>query len=228
MVTEDGNVQDIAVADKEHPSLGATKEAQDVSQLAKIIVPPASFTNPNDPMAAAGSINLSLDEHPMEISEDYGQETANSPQGADSVKGVQDANSASMSDALNEPDPNAVTAGGAGTPGAREKAAATLAHEYPADVADWKKGDWQAKAREYGLAVSGNLDAVKDRVEEYEKGVEEAKQWNATQWKTAVDDAETADDVAELRALYARSGSDFSTVVEALDAKDTELATPDK
>jgi hypothetical protein len=52
MATEDGNVQDIAVADKEYSSLGATKEAQDVSVLNKIIVPPASYTNPNDPMAA--------------------------------------------------------------------------------------------------------------------------------------------------------------------------------
>jgi hypothetical protein len=41
-------------------------------------------------------------------------------------------------------------------------------HEAPADRADWKKADWVDKAREYGLAVSGNFDAVKGRVEEYE------------------------------------------------------------
>jgi hypothetical protein len=229
MATEDGNVQDIAVADKEHPSLGATKEAQNVTVLNKIIVPPASYTNPNDPMAASGSINLDLDQHPMEISPDYGQSTLDAHSGErDVVTGVQDENSADMSDALNASDPNAVSAGGAGTPGAREKAVATPAHEYPEDKDTWLKGDWQAKAREYGLAVSGNLDTISGRVKEYEEGVEEAKQWNATQWKTAVDDAETADDVAELRALYGRSGAEFVSVVEAFDAKDAELANPEK
>jgi hypothetical protein len=37
-----------------------------------------------------------------------------------------------------------------------------------ADREDWKKDDWKAQAAAYGLPVSGNMDELKSRVEEYE------------------------------------------------------------
>ena len=223
MATADGNVQDISVEDKEHPALGATREAQDMSVLNKIVTPPPSFTNPNNPVTAAGSINLDLDKHPMELSPDYGKsglEAAGVER--DVVVGPMDEHSLTMAEAA-EAGSAGVRAGGSGTPGAAERAAATRMMEYPDNRDEWLKGHWQGKAREYGLAVSGNTDAVKERVEEYEKGVENAKSLNAGGWTDLLNDVETQDDLDELRSLYERSGADFPSVVKAMDAKAEEL-----
>jgi hypothetical protein len=69
-----GNDQDMSVHDKMHPTLGPTEEAQDVASLERIVVPMPAYTDPNNPAAAAGTINLSLNDHPVTHSEDYGQE----------------------------------------------------------------------------------------------------------------------------------------------------------
>lgn len=204
------NVQDIAVEDKDLPSLAATKEAQDVSRLNKIIIPMPSFTNPNNPATAAGSINLDLDEHPVEHSPDYGGGVR---PGRDKVLSVADTHAKEMADAAAE----------AGPPGRTEAAASTPAVEYPESRDDWQKKHWQAKAREMGLAVSGNADAVQERVEEQESYVEEAKTWKAQDWIGAVEDAETTDDLTELRGLYDGSGAKFSTAEDAFTKRQTEL-----
>src|SRR4051812_13723288 len=71
-MSEDGNQQDMLVQDVEHAALAATEEAQDVSRLNRIVVPMPAFTNPNNPATAGGSINLELDEHPVEHDPDFG------------------------------------------------------------------------------------------------------------------------------------------------------------
>ena len=68
----DGNFQEMSVHDKENAALPPTEEGQDMSRLNRVVVPMPQFVDPYDPRAQAGSINMSLDDHPMEHSEDYG------------------------------------------------------------------------------------------------------------------------------------------------------------
>jgi hypothetical protein len=144
MATEDGNRQDMSVHDKDHPSLGATKEAQDVASLNRIVVGMPAFTDPHNPMTQSGSVNLPLDQHPVTHSADYGQDVT----------------------------PGAHTFGEAHSPMA--VGAATLADEdrdkleLPEERDDWTKANWQAAAKHYGLPTSGNVDTIRTRVEEHE------------------------------------------------------------
>jgi hypothetical protein len=117
-----------------------------------------------------------------------------------------------------------------GPPGRREAAARgqAAAVEYPENRDDWQKKHWQARAREFNLSVSGNTDAVKGRVEEHEGAIESVKGWNAADWQTAVADAETADDLDELRGLYGVSGVDFSTVEKAFEDRQAEFDNEDE
>lgn len=211
MATKDGNVQDMAVEDKEHPSLAATEEAQDVSTLNPIIVPMPSFTDPNNPAASGGSINLDLDEHPVVHSDDYGAAYGE----RDVAPSIADTHSRDMGAAAVEP----------GDPGRREKAArkAGGVTEFPENRGDWSKKHWQARAQELELPTSGNTDTVKARVEEEEGYQEEVKGWNAGAWQDALDQVETQEDLDELKYRYDKSGADFSTVASAFEAKQTEL-----
>lgn len=208
---EDGNRQDMAVEDKEHPSLAATVEAQDVSTLNPIIVPMPSFTDPNNPAAAGGSINLDLDEHPVAHSDDYG--AAYGPR--DVALSIADTHSRDMADAADEP----------GDPGRREKAArkAGGVTEFPESRDNWSKKHWQARAQELELPTSGNTDAVKSRVKEEEGYQEEVKGWTAGQWNDALAEVETQEDLDELKYRYDGSGAEFSTVASAFEDKQTEL-----
>lgn len=197
MATVDGNVQDISVHDKEHSALGPTQEAQDMSTLDRVVVPMPSFTDPADAMTAAGSVNMSLDTHPVVHAEDYGADVL---PGQVSVHTVMDTHSIG-----------------------EEVGSSQAAGDFPEDRADWQKKHWQAKAREYGLATSGNTDAVSGRVEDHEAEVEAAKSMSATDWKDEIAKAETADDLADLRELYDASGADLSTVVTAFDSREAEI-----
>lgn len=109
----EGNVQDMPVMEKEYPSLAATEEAQDLSTLPKIVVPPPAYTDPNDPAAAQGSVNLALDSAPTEIAGDYA---------ADVEPGVDDGPSSPM-------DTHAEPGGTSGTSAE--------------DKTDWKAADWK-------------------------------------------------------------------------------------
>jgi hypothetical protein len=71
--TEFGNEQDMAVADKERPTLGPTEGSQDVSARAVQVVPMPAFTDPHNPEAMSNSVNLSLNDSPTPHSEDYGE-----------------------------------------------------------------------------------------------------------------------------------------------------------
>lgn len=184
-----------------------------MSALNRVVVPMPSFTNPNNPATSSGSVNLELDEHPVTHAEDYG--SAVEP-GAHSVLSPMDVHSKEMTDAAKL----------AGDPGRREaakRAKNTATVEFPENREDWQKKHWQAKAREMGLSVSGNIDAVKDRVEEQEAVEEEYRAYNAQDWKDDIEKTETAEDLAELRTAYDRSGADFSTVVDAFTAREAEF-----
>lgn len=186
--------------DKQHSALAATEEAQDVSRLNQIVVPPPAFTDPENPSAAAGSVNMSVNTHPMEISDDYGADVG---PGEDDVRSPIDTHAAEMAlDTVNHPGRD---------------------DEAPEDREEWQKKHWVDQAKEYGLSGAGNTDAVKDRVEEYESAVEAAKAYQAHDWQDEIDDADNTAELEQLRALYDRSGADYSTVVEAFESRATEL-----
>lgn len=198
----------ISVHDKDHPSLAATKEAQDVASLDKIVVPPGAYTDPGNPAAAAGSVNMSVYTHPSDIPEEYG----------DSVE-PGDVDVRSTLDTHAEEQATMVEA--QGMPGGKHAAR-------PEDREEWTKANWVSQAEEYGLAKSGNMDTVKDRVEEYESAVEEAKNNTAGDWQNQIADANDGEELASLRQLYDASGSNFSTVDQAFDNKQAALSGSDE
>ena len=141
MADEEVTQQDMPVADKLHPTLGATEEEQDVSSLNRIIVPVGAYTDPSNPAAASASVNLTLDKSPVEHSEDYGQsDLEEAGVEADPVSGTMDATEM------------------------RSEGVAARSE----DREEWTKEDWQEQAREYDLPVSGNKDTIAARVEAYE------------------------------------------------------------
>jgi hypothetical protein len=153
--TEDGNRQDMSVHDKEHPSLAATEEAQDVASLNRIVVGMPAYTDPHNPMTLSGSVNLPLDQHPVTHSEDYGDDVAPGqftfdPEG----NGGQSPMAVGAKSLLSEADTD-------DTPQFSSE-----------DRAEWSKADWQKAARYYELPTSGNIDTIKNRVEEHEANAE--------------------------------------------------------
>ena len=188
----------ISVHDKDHPSLAATKEAQDVASLDRIIVPPGAYTDPNNPEAAGGSVNMSVYTHPSDIPDDYGESVE--PGDVD-VRSVLDSS-------LEE-------GGGAAAKGGADRSD---------DRDEWTKADWVAQAGDYGLSKSGNVDAVKDRVEEFEMEVEDAKDYNAGDWQSQIEDASSADELAGLRKLYDATDNDYVTVDQAFTDKEAEFS----
>ena len=136
-----GNEQDMPVADKFNPTLGPTEASQDMASLNQIIVPVGAYTDPNNPAAQSASVNLTLDKSPVAHPEDYGQ--------------------TQLTDAEVEADP--ATIGMLTMEG--EEGAGTQPED---DREEWKKADWQAKAGEYGLATSGTVEEIRQRVEEHE------------------------------------------------------------
>lgn len=199
----DANFQDMSVHDKLNAALGPTEEEQDMSTLNRVVVPVGMFTDPNVPEASSASVNLSVDTSPFPHSEDYG--AAVTP-GEHTVTGTEDLHAAE-----------------AGDPGRREAAAKRGAAPFPDNRDEWQKKHWQARAQELGLSTSGNMDTVKDRVEETEAIDEEYAAYSASDWKIDIDETQTEDDLAELRSAYVRSGADYSTVADALDKRQAEL-----
>lgn len=162
------------------------------------IIPMPTFTDPKLPEAAGGSINFGVagDFPPFE---DHPVEHSDDyGVGLDLTKGSQKESSSTKSDT-----------GGDG--------------EAPADRADWTNAHYKEALAAVGLSTSGNRNDLSTRLEEYETVEAEYKAMNATEWKDEIDGAENAEDLETLRAAYERSGADFSTVTEALDAKAAEL-----
>jgi nitrogen fixation protein FixH len=78
------------------------------------------------------------------------------------------------------------------------------------------------------------METVQKRVEDYEASEEEAqaqadeelqaaKSLKAGDWISEVEGAEDAEALASLRALYDRTGNDFSTVRDAFEDKTAEF-----
>jgi hypothetical protein len=190
----DGNRQEMSVLDKDNASLAATEEGQDMSRLERVVVPMPQFVNPNDPNTNAGSINMSLDAHPVEHAEEYGHP----------YSGVTDSPMSGDAEFVDEEEVE---------PDASDK---------PRD--EWTKADYKEALAKVSLPVSGNLEDVKGRYEEFEAQEAEYKDYHAREWIMDVDDAETADDLAELKAVYVRSGAEFKTVDEAFSERESEFS----
>lgn len=160
--TDFGNEQEMAQADKLHPSLGPTEGSQDVANHNRQVVPMPQFSDPNRPMANSGSVNLALADHPVEHAEDYGELVP-----ADEVSSVQGLHAKELQSVTPSRDMTVGADGSRVFPSgtALPDAGTTTA---PEDRDDWKKDDWKNQAQEYGLAVSGNMDTLRARVEEYE------------------------------------------------------------
>jgi len=201
-----GNDADMSVHDKEHPTLGPTEGSQDVDSLPRQIVPMAAFNDPNNPIAVSGSVNLALDDHPVTHSDDYGKSYAD-VYGVDRVEHP-------MSEGAKELGQFDQSQDGA---------------DLQEDRGEWKKADWQKAAKYYGLSTSGNVGTLKERVEEHEaeasmtdedrfaRDAEEAKDYKAGDWQGAISNAQTDEDLAELRKLYDASGASFATVDKAFE-----------
>jgi hypothetical protein len=200
----------ISVHDKDHPSLAATREAQDVASLDRIVVPPGAYTDPNNPAAAAGSVNMSVYTHPADLPEDYGESVE---PGEVDVRSVIDEGAADQAQAV-------VTGLGKGTPGGK-------AADRPEDREEWTKADWVAQASEYGLPKSGNMDTVKERVEDYEGAVEEAKDYTATEWQSQIEETSDMNELADLRRLYTAAGASYVTVDSSFDDKEAAFSGSD-
>lgn len=160
MATEqDGNYQEMSVHDKEHAALGPTEEAQDVASLDRIVVPPGAFLDPNNPNTLNNTVNVSLNDAAVAVSEDYG-ESALADVGLDEVKNP-------LSDEL------AKMAAEGGTADTKTASGRVAVADNPEDRDEWTKKHWVAQAQAYGLATSGNLDTVAKRVEDHEAAEEE-------------------------------------------------------
>jgi hypothetical protein len=162
-----GNEQDMSVDAKEHPALGPTEEAQDVDRLQKQVVPMPAFNDPNNPVAASGSVNLSLNDHPVAHSEDYGVTVA-SEFGFDHVENTMSEGARDLQEydrTSGDDDPE--------TAAAKNKAAGL-----PKDRDEWTKADWQTHAKSLGLATSGNKEALRARVEDHEGAQEERAEFD--------------------------------------------------
>lgn len=140
-----GNEQDMSVVDKQVPSLGPTEEAQDVAGLNRIVVGMPAFTDPHNPMTQSGSVNIPLDQHPVTHSEDYGASVAPGQHTFEEAHSPMAVGAATLLD---------------------DEGAKSL--DLPEDREQWTKANWQAAAKHYGLATSGNVDTIRTRVEEHE------------------------------------------------------------
>jgi hypothetical protein len=182
------------------------QEDQEMAQeLKPIVVSPPGYASP-DPTTAAGRL-LPVEQTVVPISEDYGANVLDGP--------GMEANVATHA-------PESTL-----TPEQELRANAKAeSAELPEDRATWTKANYQTHARALGLAENGNKDALVKRVEDAEKDIKAAKELSAEDWKSAVDDADDADELADLRRVYALAEVDYSTVESAFDAKQAEFDAP--
>jgi hypothetical protein len=117
----EGNVQDLSVHDLNDPNVAPTFEAQDaIAERPPIVVPMPAHTDPENPLAAAGSINMALEQHPVEHSPDFGATIEQ----RDGVTSAVDAHATETREML-----NVETGGSGGAPSEDSELRAT----------DWKK-----------------------------------------------------------------------------------------
>ncbi len=183
------------------------EEDQEMAATLKpVVVSPPGYASPN-PETMAGRL-VPVYQALVPVSEDYGQ----------SVREAPNSESASISEVVNIESTL--------TP---EEAMQAHAQSEVAELDDdkrdeWSKANWQTKARAMGLAESGNKKALRKRVEDAEKEIEDAKGLDASDWVSAIEDAEDADALAELRRVYGAAEVDYATAEKAFADKEAEFA----
>lgn len=184
------------------------EEDQEMAEeLKPVVVGPPGYASP-DPRTMSGRL-VAVEEHPLsaDIDPDYGAAVRASIKDDASPVVETDAYQSTM------------------TPEDGLKAQAQKeAEELPENRDEWTKKHYQVQARALGLETSGSKAALKERVDEYEAAVEEAKEMKADEWISEIESAESADDLATLRDLYGRSGADFKTVDDAFASKQDEFS----
>lgn len=118
-------------------------EDVDMARINRIVVGMPAFTDPNNPMAQSGSVNLELGRHPVQHSEDYAQR--DTEQVGQQTDGPRNGMSAGAESIQQNP-----FAG------------------FPDDRNDWTKEQWVSAANFYGVDAGGSKQDIRQRVEEAE------------------------------------------------------------
>lgn len=179
------------------------QEDQEMAQQLKpIVVSPPGYSSP-DPATQGGRL-LPVEHSALPVSEDYGANVLDAPGMESNV-------------ATHAPESTLTPEQELRANAQRESA------ELPEDRDKWTKANYQTHARALGLSEKGNKDDLKKRVDDAEKDIKAAKELSAEDWKNAVDDAEDADELADLRRVYALAEVDYSTVETAFSEKQAEF-----
>ena len=122
------------------PNPSVTEDV-DMARLNRIVVPMPAFTDPNNPMAQSGSVNLELGRHPVQHSEDFAQRD-----NLDDVGQMTDGPENGMSEGAQSLQENPFA-------------------EFPADRNDWTKEQWVSAANYFGVDSGGSKQEIRERVE---------------------------------------------------------------
>ena len=187
---------------KQEPSF--RQEDQEMAATLKpIVVSPPGYASPN-PDTMSGRL-VPVEQALVPVSEDYGQSVKEAPNSEGQIT-------------------ETVAPESTLTPEEGMKAAAKAdAAELPDNREEWSKKNWQTQARAMGLSEKGSKADLQERVEDAEKEIEDAKELSAEDWKSAVDDADSPEELAELRRVYGAAEIDYSTVEKAFDDKQAEF-----
>lgn len=177
-------------------------------ELQPQVIGPPAYASP-DPATLSNRL-VAVEEHPAgaDLSDDYGKGVMESYVADGAIVGTDHVASTRTPEELKQDD------------------AAAKVKDAPADRKNWLKKDWQAQAAAHGLTTGGNTKQVKKRVEDFEGDVATAKDMKAEEWVSDIEGAKDADELAELRKMYGLSGSEYSTVADAFDAKQAEFNPP--
>lgn len=175
------------------------------TELNPVVIGPPAYASP-DPATLAGRL-VPVEEHPLELSEDYGASVLEAAT-AETVVGTDYHQSSRTPEELLEDDARAQLA------------------DAPADRSDWNKANWQTAARSYSLPVGGKKDEIQARVEAYESELNADKEMNAFEWVEEVEAAEDADELSAVRSRYGATGNDYATVEAAFEKAQAEFDNP--
>lgn len=90
---------------------------------------------------------------------------------------------------------------------------------------NWTAEDWKTAARYFGLTLGGNKQDLRNRVEDYETKIADAKEFDADDWGDLIGSAESAEELQGVRNVYKHSGASVEGVEEAFQGREAELTT---
>lgn len=172
------------------------------AELKPIVVSPPGYASP-DPGTAAGRL-VPVEQSAVPVSEDYGESVKSAPGLGNITETVAPRSTLSPEEELRAD-------------------AEAQAEELPKDRNEWTKAQWIVQARAMGLAESGNKKALRGRVEDAEKEIKDAQELSVEDWVGAIEDADTADELADLRRVYGAAGIEYATADKAFDDKQAEF-----